>query len=249
MRDLINVVLLCSFSAIVLSGCKKEEEEEPASTSAPSPQMLQLSVNFRLDNVPYQLNNVIEDHVGRSAKFDRVRFLLSNLRLLRSDGSIIQEFPGLVLKVDAGGQNTHQLGLVDQGTIDRIAFDIGLDDATNAMSPADFSGPPLNDQSLYQGTAQGYKFFELTGLWDSNNDLVVSSTDGPLTLISISSSMRRQKEVFVSHSHFLGQTTINLWVQMQDILNGVTLANTSSSVGSAPVNAQIMNNLQAAIYH
>lgn len=230
--------------------CKKEKEPEPDPAPAPQQGMLRLNFTFRKSGLtPYSLSDLITDSQGRYVLFDKVRFLVSNIRVLDLDGTVRKEFPGVVIKVDManGHSTTHELGYMAEGQVGRIAFDVGLDDVNNALQPGDFSQPPLNDATLYQGPGLGYKFFELGGIWDSNNNLILGANDAPVLYTCVTSPMRRAKDMVVDTYHSQFGFTIPVKVYMANILNGISCASNASAVGAGPVNVQLMNNLQAAI--
>ena len=242
------LVIVCSM------GCKKEEDDpEPSPTpSTPAPEyMVSVGFFFKEGFLPWGFDDQLEDEDGAAVELDRMRFIVSNVRLLNNSGAVIKSFPDVVLKVDRASGNgiTQNLGLMVQGGIPRIAFDLGLDDANNALAPADFPTPPLNDQTLYQSSALGFKFLEITGRWNSNGDLVVNSNDEAIQYAPATSSMRRPVMLQVDEYNGSPGSVIQLSVQMTDFLNGIHFDTTPSAVGAGLANAQLMNNLQAAIQH
>ena len=213
--------------------------------------MLRMSFSFYRDQfVLYNLSDQLEDAQGRKVRFDKVRFLVSNIRILNLDGTLRKAFPGLVLSVDrsTGVNNTFQLGLMEEGMVGRVVFDLGLDDASNALTPTDHGQPPLNDQTLYAGSPWGFKFLELTGRWDSDNNNVVTAADAPVSYVTAGTSMRRARDLYVDLMH--GQTglTIPVRVRMDGIMNGISCSASPNTLGDGGVNVQLMNNLQAAVF-
>lgn len=242
------LVIVCSM------GCKKEEDDpEPTPTpSTPAPEyMVSVNFNFLEGSLPWAFADQLVDEDGAAAQLDRMRFVVSNIRLLDNSGSLIKSFPGVVLKVDRASGNgiTQDLGLMGQGAIPRIAFDLGLDDANNALAPSDFNIPPLNDQTLYQSEALGYKFLEITGRWNSNGDLLINSSDEAIQYVPATASMRRPVTLQVDEYNASPGAVIHLRVQMTDFLNGIHFDTAPTAIGAGLPTAQLMNNLQAAIQH
>ena len=244
-----RTALLC-FMLIALGSCKKEESDPTPAPTQPAEYMLRVSFTFMKDAfVQYAFSDLLHDEAGHLVKLDRARFIVSNIRTLNDAGGTIRAFPGVVLSVDRalGSTSTFDLGLAQVGNYPRIAFDIGLDDASNAMQPSDFTQPPLSDQTLYQSAALGYKFAELTGYWDSDGNFSAAPPDEAVTYICATASMRRSKDIYINHGHQDGTSVIGLKVSMTDILNGINCDNTPSAIGGSSVNAQLMSNLQAAV--
>ncbi len=249
-RPSFPLVLLVIVSS---SGCKKDDEPDPTpAPSAAAPEhMVSVNFNFLDNSLPWGFADQLVDEDGAAAQLDRMRFIVSNIRLLDNSGSLIKSFPGVVLKVDRASGNgiTQDLGLMVQGAIPRIAFDLGLDDTNNALVPSDFNVPPLNDQTLYQSEALGYKFLEITGRWNSNGDLLINSSDEAIQYVPTTASMRRPVTLQVDEYNASPGAVIYLRVQMTDFLNGIHFDTAPTAIGAGLPTAQLMNNLQAAIQH
>jgi hypothetical protein len=243
MRQLVSLLLV----VLVAGACQKKDDPQQPPPAPVTESMLKLNFYFMHGNSSYELTDEIFDASGRRAEFSKVRFLVSNIRVLRLDGSVARSWPGVVLKVDAAQTPAfyHQVGLLaDDVTIGSLAFDVGLDDATNALEPGDFSQPPLNDVTTYQ-QGLGFKFLELEGRWDSDNNSAVTASDAAIGYIIGTAAMRRERILYMNSA----SRNLSIQVNMNGMLNGVTCSATPSATGAGAVNAQIMNNLQAAFMY
>lgn len=114
-----------------------------------------------------------------------VRFYMSNIRLIKSDGS---EYPltGQYQLIDLSKSHFH-LGEVPVGDYKGLKFSVGLDSATNHMDPTVYpSTNPLAMQSpnMHWSWNSGYIFMMVEGSCDTT----VANTD-VLTLGQYSHSM------------------------------------------------------------
>jgi hypothetical protein len=90
--------------------------------------MSRMSFSFHKDRfLLYNLSDQLEDVQGSKVRSDKVRFRVSNIRILDLDGTLRKAFPGLVLSVDrsTGVNNTFPLGLMEEGMVGRAVFDPG----------------------------------------------------------------------------------------------------------------------------
>jgi hypothetical protein len=235
---------------LLVSSCKKEEETSAVQPpTAVEQSLVRIMVNFKRGTDAYDPNSYLQDMNGRDVSFDQVRMLLSDLKLLDANGNVTHSFGDKVVLIDRalGQYVVTELGMVNAGLLSRLAFNIGLDDATNQMDPTQFSGPPLTDQTLWINAASGHKFFTLAGRVDSNNDGIVGPSEQVVTYQCITSAMLRSDEVN-TNSNVSGQPwTIPITIDMANILNGVNCIATPTAVGASAVNAQLMSNLQAGL--
>jgi len=247
MMNLHKLHLFAFALLILMNSCSKDDD---SSDDQPTVAQGMLKVRFSFTSgtgtAQYMLSDYVDDAAGKYVQFDHVHFFVSNIRILDVNGNQQKDYPGLVLLADVDNVVDMELGLTNAMTVGRIAFDIGLDPQTDAMQPTDFSQPPLNDQTNYE-SGQGYKFFELTGKWDSTNNNIVQSNDDPVSYVSLSQAMVRQVDTYINTAHTSPGSTTYLKVRMDNIMNGVTCSSTAISVGSGSVNSQLMNNLQGAI--
>lgn len=237
--------------ALFLAACDKKEDTAP--TPAPTPAVtyyaLSLSFTFTKGDLPYALNDYLQDGYFHYLQFDRVKFLISNIRLLDANDNVTKSFTDKVLLVDManGAFTTHLLGDVPQGQLYKVAFDIGLDPVTNLMDPSQFSGPPLTDQTLYIDNMAGHRFYTLQGRVDADGNLIVGNNDQAINYQCYTDAMLRSDVVQTSTTVLGGPATVHLRIRMDNLLNGINAVTGSSAYGASAANAQLMSNLQSAI--
>ena len=242
-------ILFVAMTFLPLLSCKKDEADDPV-VLPPTQVPVKVMVEFKNNGGAYDFSSYIEDANGRSVQFNKVRMILSNFKLISVNGSVSHAFPITAVLLDRalGQYVVSDLGLADQGLFARLAFDIGLDAATNQMSPSEFTQPPLSDQTLWINAASGHKFFTLEGRVDSDGDGIVESSEQVVTYQCITSAMLRSDELNMNTSISGSPWTFVITVDMTNILNGFDCITTPTAVGSGAVNAQLMSNLQAAIH-
>ena len=234
---------------VLFASCKKTEDPAQVPTPDVTQGLLKLSFTFQKTGLEYVVSDYLQDGTGRAVRFDKVRILFSNFRLLDANGIVTQTFPDKVILADVanGILATSELGMVNTGLLKRVAFDIGLDATTNQMDPTQFTGPPLTDQTLWISSSFGHKFLTLEGRVDSNGDGIVGGSEQAVTYQCITSAMLRTDEVNTHDPMPGGTSVVNIAIQMANILNGVNCNTTPTAVGSNATNAQLMSNLQTAV--
>lgn len=101
----------------------------------------------------------------------RLSYYLSDIEVIH-DGGQRTAFPQVYLLVH-GSDSDYDLGLADLTNIEGVAFNIGVDSATNHADPALWpASHPLSFQSpsMHWGWASGYRFLAIEGLLDGNQD-------------------------------------------------------------------------------
>jgi hypothetical protein len=157
-----NIFRFVSFLAITLSltlsSCKKDEEEEPAPTSA----TLQFEVNAVSSGLAVSPSNLSYQNVaGNSYKIDVLKYFLSNIELVKADGSFYQAKNYEFINHGASETVTFSLTNVPNGVYTRIRFFLGIDSLANHTI--------VNDDDLDPSTGMiwswntGYIFFKHEG--------------------------------------------------------------------------------------
>ncbi len=249
-----RVFLLLLIAPVAILGCKKDEDDEPQpqpQNSIPTPE--QVLVNLRF--IPREAgagftfgDSYITDGTGRDALIERIRILFTDIRLTNASATAIRTFPGKVVLWDSNDPNAlTPIGTVDAGSFAGVGLTIGLDDANNATVPADHTGPPLSDQTLYVGSVSGYRFYSIEGRIDANDDGIVSSAEPTFTYACITSAMRRNDQLYYNSSLAGSSSVVNIGLDVAGLLNGVNVMNDLNETGATSLNAQLMSNLQTAI--
>lgn len=147
-------------TTIVFTGCKKDDD-------GPSEKGLAFHLHSLVGNqeASYGVDYTKD---GRKFNLTDYRFYISNIVLIKSDGS---EYPltGKVL-LASPSQNEYELGDVPVGSYKGFKFLLGLDSVTNHSDPTSY--PATNPLSLQDNPIQwswnsGYIFFKIEGFVDT----------------------------------------------------------------------------------
>lgn len=254
MQTLRTCCWIFSIAALALSGCKKDNDNaQPQSTTNTTPAHCDLTVTFWFKNgfSPYQLSDIFEDAGANLVRFNKVRLLFSNFRQLDDAGNVVTAFPNVVVLADManGANGTYHLGTVPVGEVRRLAFDIGLDPTINIMAPSQFSGPPLSDPTLFINNTLGHRFVTFEGHVDADGNLIFNDDDQVVTYQAATDAALRHDEVIANQLAVAGAGPVNIIIPIQlvNILNGINLVNTPSSIGAGAPIIQLMSNVQVAV--
>lgn len=151
--------LLILLSA-VLSSCHKEK------TVA-----LSMSFAFEVDRQP--LVQDLRQYVnaaGNHYEVNEVMFFISDIKLYKSDGSVITRERIHYVDVDIPTTLEWDLGLLPQGDYSAISFTFGLSDEQNQSYR--FVNSPECDMSWPEVMGGGYHYLKINGKWLADNGQV-----------------------------------------------------------------------------
>jgi hypothetical protein len=154
-------------SAGILSNCAKKSSDPTPATNVPTG-LLELHLHNYIDTSEVEeYQTVYTATNGRKISLTKGQVYLSNIQLVRLDGSFYP-IPGrIVLKVQE--QEVYLVGNVPAGNYQSVLFTVGLDSATNAKVPAP-SDTALYQASMWFGTTaqpEGYIFINAQGSIDT----------------------------------------------------------------------------------
>jgi len=111
--------------------------------------------------------HLYSDGNGRQFSLSTAQFFISNFKLISATGTVVSIGNARILKSIDSEQ--YLVGNAPIGSYTSVTFDVGLDDATNAMNPTAFttSGYTPNSSMWYGSTTQGYMFMKLQGMADT----------------------------------------------------------------------------------
>jgi hypothetical protein len=96
--------------------------------------------------------------------------------------------------------------------------------------------------------AAGYKFLALEGRVDANGDGLVDASDPEFVYHCAMDMLRTTVEVHAHHDLVVDETyTINVNVDMGEILSGIDVAGNLNAMGATPLNQRLMQNLALAL--
>ncbi len=165
----------CTYLTTILCiGCKDNPTDSKPGTIA-------FHMHTLVDNTEVEnYGDLLGLSNGRQITVTTAQLYISNIKLIKSDGSII-DGPSMNILVKQGLEE-YEIGDVPAGNYKSVRFDVGLSDATNASSPA------TSDLTLYQpsmwfgATAQpeGFVFFNFQGTIDTT-DAITGANLVPFT--------------------------------------------------------------------
>lgn len=234
----------------LLVGCKEEEKIPPAGEGHPTVTVdLQLAVVFLHGAHEYELASTYTDPSGVVFKLDRLRFLLSKTYVIDDDGSLLGSYPDNVLLVDAAlGMNTFDLGNLTARHAHEVHWTLGLDPQQNHGDPTG-AQPPLNDAALRCGptAADGYRFLEIEGRWDSNANGEIDAADAVFAYHACGDALARPAASRI-HGDLPTDGSamlVPVRVDVKQLLQGVDVS--ASATADAALNDLLMSNLVTSL--
>ena len=152
----------------IFMSCKKEKDDE----TTPVPTNTEQKLSFHLHNMVgsgvASYGATFQDSSGRKFNISDFRYYISNVVLIKNDGS---EYPltGKVLLADPATQD-YDLANVPVGTYNGFKFMMGLDSSINYSDPTVYPiTNPLSIQtpSIHWSWSIGYIFMKLEGQVDT----------------------------------------------------------------------------------
>lgn len=156
-------ILSLSIISILVSSCKKNNDNGmPAMGTV----YIHLHTNIDTSEVDDK-SQLYNDGNGRQFSLSAAQFFISNFKLISANGTAVSIANARILKSIDSEQ--YLVGNAPIGSYTSVTFDVGLDDAANAMSPTALttSGYTPNSSMWYGSTTQGYMFMKLQGMADT----------------------------------------------------------------------------------
>jgi hypothetical protein len=166
-------VIALFFITTLSTGCKPAEED-PIVTE----QTLSFHIHTKAGSTIAAYDTELQDSSGRKFTLQDLRYYISNIVLLKNDGTSLP-LTGKVILVGPDNQD-YELGKVPVGSYDGFRFMVGLDSITNHSDPTTYpSGNPLALQSpgIHWSWNSGYIFMKV----DGEVDTTLAATGSPDT--------------------------------------------------------------------
>ncbi|MGN6566721.1 MAG: MbnP family protein, partial [Flavipsychrobacter sp.] len=164
MKKIFSISMLSlSIISVLISSCKKNNDN---GTPATGTVYIHLHTNIDTNELDSK-TQLYSDGNGRQFSLSAAQFFISNFKLVSANGTVVSIANARILKSIDSEQ--YLVGNAPIGTYTSVTFDVGLDDATNAMNPAAFTtcGYTSNSSMWYGNTTQGYMFMKLQGTADT----------------------------------------------------------------------------------
>lgn len=143
-----------------LFACQEENNEIQLVNS-------KVTINHLFGNELVLFNdNTFQNAAGNELSLVKVRYLLSNITLTKSNGKIVKLDSLYAFLDPARNQNSFDLLNIEEGSYTNISFDIGVDSLQNHSDPTKLpANHPLSliNHNLHWGWIDGYIFLSLEG--------------------------------------------------------------------------------------
>ncbi len=148
------------FSAI-LSSCKKEDPAPPADKKGTF--NIQFKHVFGPSELPFELNKqLVHPKTGDSLTFTMLRYYVSNIKLVKNDGSIWAEDNSYhIVDVSDPSSVTIALSNVPAGSYRELQYTMGVDSVRNFSGAQDGALAPSN--GMFWSWSTGYIFLKAEG--------------------------------------------------------------------------------------
>lgn len=242
----LTIISLATFG-LLISSCKKSDDDNPANTS----QKLSFHIHTLVGNTSANYTSTFTDATGRKFTISDLRYYLSNIVLIKNDGS---EYPlsGKVLLVNPATTG-YELGDVPVGDYKGFRFILGLDSATNHSDPTTYpAGNPLAIQTpaIHWSWSSGYIFYLFEGKVDTT--LAASGTPDYDFFYHVGMDGFKRTIDFSTEAFSIvsgSDKEIGLEFDMRDVLNNVDMRteNRTHTMDNMPLATKIADNWPGAI--
>jgi hypothetical protein len=160
MKNIILPIIVVATLILTGAGCKKSD-----STTGTSPLYLHLHSNIDTNEADY--GTVYTMSSGRQMSLTMAQLLISNIQLIRTDGTTYS-IPNVVIRKELGTEQ-YFVANVPTGSYKSIKFNVGLDATTNKMTPTT-ADSALDHADMWFGSAaqpDGYIFVNAEGTIDT----------------------------------------------------------------------------------
>ncbi len=231
--------------SVLLTGCKKDEKIAPNTE-----QKLSFNISNMVGNNAAAYNTLYQDASGRSFNLADMRYYISNIVLIKNDGTKLP-INGKVLLVNPSTK-AYDLGIVPVGDYKGFQFMLGLDSVANHSDPTTYSeGNPLAIQtpSIHWSWSSGYIFMKLEGLVDTS--LAKTGTTNFQFFYHVGLD-KFSKTVDFTNATFSvpsgSDKVINLEFDLLSVLNGIDMRteNSTHTMDNMPLAMKVSNNWPTA---
>ena len=168
----LSITVLC----ISLFSCKKKNDDVNASSNTSNGSTpkgtLMLHLHNYIDNVEVDDYNIVytTSTDGRKISLSKGQFYLSNIELIKLDGSVYSIPDSIVLKLQE--IETYTVADVPVGNYKSVRFYVGLNPTVNQKTPSSSVSDVLNKSDMWYGSTaqpQGYVYMNISGKIDTTS--------------------------------------------------------------------------------
>ena len=178
MKNLKNY-LLASTAALTLFACRNNEADPVANNVTLHFNNINKTNTITLGDAASSSATVLNSANGQQHRFSEIKYVISNIRLIKSDGT---EFPYEVNNLDKGATvvdhsktNTLDFVLNDipAGAYKQIKFGLGIKKELNTLDqtkfPVFYAKASANDTEMMWEWGTGYRFVKLEGFYGTDH--------------------------------------------------------------------------------
>lgn len=167
------LIFTFALSILSFSSCKKndDDEEKEKKEDTTSLKLMYQHVFNGMDN-NFDLNQDYVTEIGDTINATKLAFFVSNIKLTKSDGSILTEPDSyhIVEKKEGEVMSTFDIPNIPVGTYTKLEYSIGVDALANSSIDHQVGDLlPSNNPSMLWSWDTGYKFLSLEGNYRSRN--------------------------------------------------------------------------------
>lgn len=218
----------------VISSCSKEDPK------------VTVNFNFKVGSESLNFNdNFNLGSTNALANVDIAQFYISNISLIRTDGSEESLSDSYIVSTD---DSSIDFGSIEAGSYSSIEFSVGVDSSKNHIDPATYDlSNDLSPQtpSMSWNWNSGYKFLRIDGQVDTDGDDLISESDSLFLLhIGLDDYLKTVSLPLNYEAEEDAEDNLNITVDMGALLNYDIME--SREVRTGMVNAKhdgIVNNL------
>lgn len=250
----------------LFTSCKKKSDDPaPEDTNGGTVDtptgMLQMHIHNYIEdtevddyNIPYTTSSE-----GRKISLSMGQVYLSNIQLVKLDGSVYTIPNTVVLKVQE--EETYKIALVPVGNYKTIRFNIGLDASTNQKTPSSDANDPLNKPDMwFSNTAQpdGYVFVNAQGKIDTTASASADAAHMQPFVYRIGTNGNLMQRTMPDRNFSVYKDQVELfhmYVDYSKLFTGIPLSNPANLHVNTPadnsswVAASIVHNIPSMFYY
>ena len=227
-----NIYIVVLVSALfALSSCKKNGAT------------FTMQLKAKYGNQSFRLNSTYIDPAGRYVNMGTLKFYLSHINLIKSNGSQVKVMDIAIFDFSDTTALSVSVPNID-GSFTGISFACGLDSVTNTSDPLNYSVPnPLaGDYNMYWSMLK-YQFEVLEGKWDTQDSAFLRN---PLVYHIGTNTAYRQTQLNKSFSISSSNYNMVVYLDVEQIFNNTTTGETldlvteSSTMSSSSDNPAVL---------
>jgi hypothetical protein len=238
MKPILKLKITAFLLVILIAGCKNKKNGDPSDTATGT-------LAFHLHTLvgSNEVDNYNTDYTltgGRQISVSMAQLYISNIQLVKLDGSVYNVSNAIVLKLQEIEEIT--VGTVPAGNYKSVRFTVGLDSTVNHQTPAS-SNTTLYRTDMWFGSSvqpNGFVFVNFQGMIDTS-----AAANMPNNMASFSYKIGTDanlKQVSMPNENFTitpnGIGMVHMLIDYNKLFTGVQLNNVNNlTIGTAADNA------------